>query len=93
MTVLVALALICFTFAVVKIYAGQGQQMRQTVDKLIRDQLILRLFTVLIIALVTAVLALSGALTEGAVALLGSIAGYVLGGIPRRPSDSDNNTS
>lgn len=77
---IVAVALLCFTFAVVKIYPAQGQQMRQTVEELTRDQLVLRLFAVGTIVIVSAVLTLAEALGEGMVALLSSVAKFVLGG-------------
>ncbi len=80
-------ALLCSTYAVVNVYPKQGKQMRQTVDKLAKDQLILRLVTVLVIAVITAILALTGSLNDGVVALFSSVVGYVLGGISKRKYD------
>ena len=67
----------------------QSDQSKTIVSDAIRGGIVMRMGTIFGIVTAACVLALCGALSEGAIAFLSGIAGYVLGGIQKSSGDRD----
>ena len=67
----------------------QSDQSKTIVSDAIRGGIVMRMGTIFGIVTAACVLALCGALNEGAIAFLSGIAGYVLGGIQKPSGDRE----
>ncbi len=67
----------------------QSERDNEIVWEAMRSRTVIRMGTIFGLVTTAGILALSGTMTEGTMALLSGIAGYVLGGIPK-PEDRSN---
>jgi hypothetical protein len=79
-----SITLIVAAMVATKAIAKHSDASAKLLNNALQDGIVVRMGTIFGIVLTTGILALAGALTDGAVAVLSGIAGYVLGGISRK---------
>jgi hypothetical protein len=85
-----ALTLIAAGSVALALVWKQNDQSHQIIAEAVRGGIDLRMGTIFGLVMTAGILALSGTLTEGTMALLSGIAGYVLGGIRGAAKDAQD---
>jgi hypothetical protein len=87
-----AIIVVCFTVITVSMLRNKTVDVTAALQEIFRSERALQLVSVAAIVFALLVLALTNKISEGAIALLASIGGYVLGNLSKPQKSSPNTT-